>query len=43
MELLGSANWWLPNWLDTSLPTLGVEVHRFRLSGPGRSYAAPHG
>ena len=25
MELLGDANWWLPNWLDRILPHLDVE------------------
>jgi RND superfamily putative drug exporter len=26
MQLLGRANWWMPPWLDRSLPRLGVEV-----------------
>ncbi|MGE5596276.1 MAG: MMPL family transporter [Hyphomicrobiales bacterium] len=26
MELLGKANWWLPRWLDRSLPTVHVEA-----------------
>ena len=26
MELLGSANWWFPRWLDRAVPTLSVEV-----------------
>jgi putative drug exporter of the RND superfamily len=26
MEILGPANWWLPKWMDRSLPRLGVEV-----------------
>jgi RND superfamily putative drug exporter len=25
MELLGDANWWLPDWLDRILPHLDVE------------------
>src|SRR6185437_15707078 len=25
MELLGKANWWLPGWLERSLPHLDVE------------------
>ncbi len=25
MELLGDANWWLPEWLDRILPHLDVE------------------
>ena len=28
MELLGDANWWLPNWLDRILPHLDVEGSR---------------
>jgi RND superfamily putative drug exporter len=26
MEVLGSANWWMPRWLDRVVPRLGVEV-----------------
>ncbi len=26
MELLGPVNWWMPRWMDRSLPTIGVEV-----------------
>ena len=26
MELLGTANWWMPSWLDRVVPRLGVEV-----------------
>jgi RND superfamily putative drug exporter len=26
MELLGTANWWIPSWLDRVVPRLGVEV-----------------
>ena len=26
MELLGSANWWFPRWLDRAVPTLSVEA-----------------
>ncbi len=26
MELLGTANWWFPRWLDRVVPTLSVEV-----------------
>lgn len=26
MELLGDANWWLPHWLQRTVPNLGVEV-----------------
>jgi len=27
MELLGDRNWWLPRWLDRSLPRIDVEGH----------------
>jgi len=26
MELLGKANWWLPNWLDRVVPRISVEA-----------------
>jgi RND superfamily putative drug exporter len=26
MEILGPANWWLPRWMDRSLPKVGIEV-----------------
>jgi RND superfamily putative drug exporter len=26
MELLGPVNWWMPRWMDRSIPTIGVEV-----------------
>ncbi len=26
MELLGPLNWWMPRWMDRSLPTIGLEV-----------------
>jgi putative drug exporter of the RND superfamily len=25
MQLLGSRNWWIPNWLESILPRLDVE------------------
>jgi putative drug exporter of the RND superfamily len=25
MQLLGNANWWLPGWLNRSLPSLDLE------------------
>jgi putative drug exporter of the RND superfamily len=27
IELLGSRNWWIPEWLDRILPNLDVEGH----------------
>ncbi len=26
MEILGDANWWMPRWMQRSIPTVGVEV-----------------
>ena len=26
MEILGPVNWWMPAWMDRSIPTIGVEV-----------------
>ncbi len=26
MEILGPVNWWMPRWMDRSIPTIGVEV-----------------
>ena len=26
MELLGPVNWWMPRWMDRSIPKIGVEV-----------------
>jgi hypothetical protein len=26
MELLGPVNWWMPKFLDRSIPRLGVEL-----------------
>jgi putative drug exporter of the RND superfamily len=26
MELLGPVNWWMPKWMDHTIPTIGVEV-----------------
>ena len=26
MELVGKANWWLPRWMDRSMPQIGAEV-----------------
>ncbi len=32
MEILGPVNWWMPAWMDRSIPQIGVEVtpHRAR-------------
>ncbi|MBH5337145.1 MMPL family transporter [Streptomyces pactum] len=34
MHLLGSANWWLPKWLDRRLPRLTVEPPEEAAAGP---------
>jgi RND superfamily putative drug exporter len=34
MQLLGSANWWIPAWLDRVLPSLGVEVEAPPVAAP---------
>jgi RND superfamily putative drug exporter len=26
MEILGPVNWWMPHWLDRTIPQIGVEV-----------------
>ena len=36
MNQLGTANWWLPRWLDKFLPTLAVEDRRGRRLRRGR-------
>jgi uncharacterized membrane protein YdfJ with MMPL/SSD domain len=33
MSLLGSRNWWIPNWLERILPRLDVE--RVAVAGAG--------
>jgi RND superfamily putative drug exporter len=35
MQLLGNANWWIPNWLERALPRLDVE--RVPLAAEGRT------
>ena len=34
MELLGDANWWLPRWLDTVLPSIRIEEGPTPPAGP---------
>ncbi|MGH3299214.1 MAG: MMPL family transporter [Trebonia sp.] len=41
MHLLGRANWWLPAWLDRSLPRLHVEPADLTSAGPSRPGRAP--
>ncbi|MFJ8824605.1 MMPL family transporter [Streptomyces sp. NPDC102467] len=35
MHLLGSANWWLPGWLDRCLPRLSIEPPECRAAAAG--------
>jgi putative drug exporter of the RND superfamily len=39
MHLLGRANWWLPGWLDRTLPHLHVEPAELAPAGPARQPA----
>jgi putative drug exporter of the RND superfamily len=34
MEILGPVNWWLPRWMDRSMPSVGVEVTPAPLPAP---------
>jgi RND superfamily putative drug exporter len=36
MEILGPLNWWMPRWMDRSIPTIGVEVTPPPVSTPVR-------
>ncbi len=36
MHVLGSANWWLPKWLDRILPRVHVEAEDITPAGPMR-------
>jgi len=36
MHMLGRANWWLPGWLDRSLPRLHVEPAELTSTGRPR-------
>jgi RND superfamily putative drug exporter len=35
MQLLGSANWWLPRWIGRAVPSLGLEPDVEHLAGGG--------
>ena len=34
MEILGPVNWWLPRWMDRSMPKIGIEVTPTPLPSP---------
>jgi RND superfamily putative drug exporter len=36
MQLIGRANWWIPDWLDRALPRLGGQAATVAPSGSGR-------
>ena len=42
MELLGNANWWLPDWLDRRIPRISIEAPP-RIEGQGDPAAVPDG
>ncbi|MFD1662634.1 MMPL family transporter [Streptomyces caeni] len=39
MHMLGSANWWLPSWLERRLPRISIEPPECRATIPGRRVA----
>ena len=41
MQLLGSANWWLPRWLGRAIPDLAIESSAVHLPGDGLARTRP--
>src|SRR6516225_3571157 len=41
MQLLGSANWWLPRWIGRAIPNLAVEANVNALAGGGPADTRP--
>jgi RND superfamily putative drug exporter len=41
MQLLGTANWWLPRWMARAIPSLSIEPDADQLAGGGPGYARP--
>jgi putative drug exporter of the RND superfamily len=41
MQLLGSANWWLPGWISRAIPDLAIEPTVDHLADSGPLYARP--
>ncbi len=39
MEILGPVNWWMPRFLQRSIPTIGVEVTPTPIPSPSPSAA----
>jgi putative drug exporter of the RND superfamily len=43
MQLLGSANWWLPRWIERAIPRLAIEPDAARRAALAPDYARPAG
>jgi RND superfamily putative drug exporter len=41
MQLLGSANWWLPRWLERAIPNVAVESSAAQVPSEGKAPALP--
>ena len=41
MQLLGSANWWLPRWLERAIPNVAVESSAAHVPSEGKASALP--
>ncbi len=41
MQLLGSANWWLPRWLGRAIPNLSTEPNLVHRAGTGLTRPQP--
>ena len=41
MQLLGSANWWLPRWLERAIPNVAVESSAAHVPSEGKAPALP--
>ena len=41
MQLLGSANWWLPRWIGRAIPNLAIEPNVDHLAGGGPACTRP--
>ncbi len=41
MQLLGSANWWLPRWLGRAIPKLSIEPNLVHRVGTGLTRPQP--
>ncbi len=41
MQLLGSANWWLPRWVGRGIPNLSIEPNLADRAGTGLTRPQP--